>query len=502
MFLNRVVLILCMDLDLPFGPWNKMVSGQWAAYPITIYQNPDKVLLLVLFDKEADKVKGLLVLMRKALVVDGELSKFLVSQKRELTLIEKFSKDYIARFLLVGASPAYIAYSQAGLVRAVRVQYGELEALTKIASEIASTYGIVSKELKDATEEQAQILLGDPFALLAYSPLPSGAGAISREGMGAGGGIGGARVQLGIDRMKQPVVARLDSLRSVLVVGESEEKRLHALHALVENALLNNVPCMVFDTSGAFSGLSLPNKDSSAFEAFKMTAIPLGFPFKSFELDKGLFVDLSLVSSDLFLSTFSLEKCELAPLLKRAYDAKKQSLASLGDLVLELSNTPEDADFSRYAINKAVRAIEVVQKAHPGLFAKNLSTDVTMPFQGNVGKVIYLNLYGQTPNIQNLVIQSILQPFYASRTPNLSLFLVFEKDAKHLAPEVQDGLHTLAQAGFGFGVQTQNEMDVKIDAGMKVELIGEEAVMAERGEKQKRLVIRPGYSHCSETKIK
>ncbi len=489
-----------MQLDLPFGPWNKIVSGTWAAYPLTIYQNPDKVLLLVMFDKEADKVKGLLVLMRKALVVEGDLAKFLISQKRELTLIEKFSKDYIARFLLVGASPAYITYTQSGLVRAVRVQYGELEALTKIAADVATTYGIASKELKDATEEQAQILLGDPFALLAYSPLPQGVGVLPHEG--GAPGIGAARVQLGIDRLKQPVTARLDSLRSALVVGESEEKRLHALHVMVENALLNNVPCMVFDTAGAFSGLSLPNKDSSNFEMFKMTAIPLGFPFKSFELDKGLFVDLSLVPSDLFLSTFSLEKCELAPLLKRAYDAKKQNLSSLGDLVLELSTTPEDQEFSRYAINKAVRIIEVIQKAYPALFAKNLSTDITMPFQGNVGKVIYLNLYGQSPNIQNLVIQSIMQPFYSSRTPQLSAFLVFEKDAKNLAPEIQEGLHTLAAAGFGFALQTQNETDVKVEPAMKIELIGEEAVMSERGEKQKRLLLRPAYSHCSETKIK
>ncbi len=488
-----------MQLDLPFGPWTKMVSGTWAAYPITIYQNPDKVLLLVLFDKEKDNAKGLLVLMRKALVVEGDLSKFLVSQKRELTLIEKFSKDYVARFLLVGASPAYVAYSQAALVRAVRVQYGELEALSKIAIEVASTYGVSSKELKDAPEEQAQILLGDPFALLAYSPLPQGGTFSARE---TTGGLGTTRVQLGVDRMKQPVAARLDSLRSVMIAGESEEKRLHVLHVLVESALLNNVPCIIFDSTGAFSGLALPNKDSSKFDDFKMAAIPLGFPFKAFELDKGLFVDLSLTGSELFLNTFGLEKSGIAPLLKRAYDAKKEKLSSLGDLVLELSNAPEDKDFSRYAINKAVRAIEVIQKAHPTLFAKNLSTDLTMPFQMSVGKVVYLNLYNQPPNIQNLVIQSVLQPLYSSHTPKLSVMLVFEKDAKALSPDVQEGMHKLAAQGFGFAVHTANEMDVKIDAAMKIELVGDEAVVTESGEKQKRFIVRPAYSHCSETKIK
>ncbi len=487
-----------MQLDLPFGPWTKIISGQWGTYPLTIYQNPEKLLLLVLFEKEGDKLKGLLVLMKKALVVEGDLSKFLVSQKRELTLIEKFSKDFVARFLLVGSSPAYVDYSQAALVNAVRVQYGELQALSKIASEVASTYDVSARDLKDASDEQAQILLGDPFAMLAYSPVPQAGGFESRSASS----LSGVRVQVGIDRLKQPVNVKLDSLRSVLVVGESEEKRLHMVHVLMESALLNNIPAIAFDAMGAFSGLALPNKNSANFETYKMTAIPLGFPFKAYELEKGLFVDLSLVSSDLFLQTFGLEKSDLSPLLKRAYEKKAEKMASLGDLVLELSNTSEDSEFSRYAINKAIRAIEVIQKTHPSLFGKNLSTDLTMPFQSSVGKVIYVNLYGQPEKIQALIVESILKPFYSVHAPQLSTFLAFQKDAKELSPEMMLGLQALSQAGFGFAIQSQNEPDEKAGAALKIELIGDEAVATEKGEKQKRFVPRPGYSHCSETKIK
>ncbi|MFQ5406334.1 MAG: hypothetical protein ACE5DI_04210 [Candidatus Micrarchaeia archaeon] len=485
-----------MNLDLPFGPWSKYVSGQWDKFPLTIYRNPDKVLLLVLFEKQGDEVKGLMVMMRRALVVEGDLSKFIVSQKREMTLVEKFSKDFVSRFLLVGSSPAYINYSQDSLVRAVRVQFKELDALTRIAKEVVSSYDVKARDLKDASEEEAQLLLGDPFTLLSFGSVAQGT---DKRGIPSASSRA-RKVQLGIDRLKQSVDSRLESMGSALVVGETVQKRLHVLHVLAENALLNNVPCMIFDSRGAFSGLALPNKDASKFEMFKMAAIPLGFPFKAYELDKGLFVDISLISSDLFLQTFSLDQSEIASLIKKAYDETKDKMTSLGDLVIEINDMREDKNFSRYQINKAVRVVEVIQKSYPSLFAKNLSTDLTMPFQSNVGKTIYVNMYNQPQHIQHLIIQSLLQPLTVSKTPQLSLFLVFETDAAGLPRDVLDTLHKLSTSGFGFALQTSSEDDVKIDAALKIELVGEEAVSSERGEKQKRFVLRPAYSHCSEYK--
>ncbi|MEW5956057.1 MAG: hypothetical protein AB1626_06005, partial [Candidatus Micrarchaeota archaeon] len=286
-----------MELDLPFGPWTRLVSAQWGKYPIALYQNPEKLLLLLVFEKHEEKITGLVMLLKKVFVAEGDLTRFMQAQKREVTLVEKYSKDASSRFLLVGASPEYAPYSQDALVELVKKQHLELEGITALTKDTAAAYGFKLVELTSAEEAQAQLLLGDPFSLFSYTA--AGAGALPGAAEEAAFRV--QKVKLGMDLDKKDFEIKVESLYNVALVGGSRPSRLHLMHVLLETALHNSIPVLVFDAHDSFKGFAVPNKDASRFIEFGLSGTPTGFPFKSFDLGEGLYVDLSKTDADTFL---------------------------------------------------------------------------------------------------------------------------------------------------------------------------------------------------------
>ncbi len=478
------------EIELPYGPWTRILSAQWGEYPLTIYQNPDKVILLIIFDKTNEEISGVLVMVKKAFVVEGDLTKFILAQKKEMVFIEKFSKEARHAFLLVGPSPAYVSYSQEDLLNAVKKQYSEIEALAKITKEVVAGYGAKAIDLSQASEEDVQVLLGDPLTLFALARPERPAEAV----------VPFARTRLGMDSAGNPVEAKLSSLNSVVVVGGKKPARLHALHVVAEEALQNNVPCLVLDSSNAFVGLKDPSKETTVLEPFRVQPVPVGFPFKSYELGATLFLDLSMISTDAFLTAFGLEKSETGVLIKKVLEAKKVS--GLGDLTTELAAQKESKESPQYAINKAVRVVQVIQKTHPALFAKNISQEWLAPWQEGVGKVFHINLSTQAQNIRHLFIQSLLRAMPLPEGRVLRLLMVFEQDISDIVEDVALLLEKFRKTGVGFALQAEHEVDVeKIpEPSLKIEIINKEAAATELGERPKRLVLRPGLTVCAEAK--
>jgi len=44
------------EIELPYGPWTRILSAQWGEFPLSIYHNPDKVILLIIFDKKNEEI--------------------------------------------------------------------------------------------------------------------------------------------------------------------------------------------------------------------------------------------------------------------------------------------------------------------------------------------------------------------------------------------------------------------------------------------------------------
>ncbi|MFH0971671.1 MAG: hypothetical protein V1835_03835 [Candidatus Micrarchaeota archaeon] len=480
------------DLELSHGPWKRIVSATWGAYPVQIYQNPDKVLLITLFEKKDDEIVGVLVLERRVLIVEGDAAKFLLSQKREVTMIEKITRENRFKYLIVDSTPAFVPYSESELSNEVAKQYEELDALLKITKRGLEASGEVkAKELKIATDDESQNLLGDPLAILSYSKK----GVMMRE-MREGHATLAAKILMGLDREGQRVEANLKSAFSSVVIGESKDKRLHMLQILIEGALLNSIPVVVFDSEGAFTGLAIPSKSKEDFEKYSMKPLPIGFPFKQYDLGKGLFVDLSLIDADLFLSAFDLEKSDIAPLLQKVYGEKREKLSVLGDIILELSSLKETKEMPKFTILRAIRVIEVLQKSNPMLFGKNISEELSAPWKDGMGKVLYIPLAKQRDAVKRLIINCVMKTVSASPfTPN-SVLLAFEPSSEVLKAELLKQLADFPKNGKGYVLHADHDVEVSVlpEPALKIELVGNELILSEKNEVKKRFIARPTYS--------
>jgi hypothetical protein len=468
------------ELDLPFGPWRKIVGAEWGGYPVSLYENPERLFLMVLFEKKDSKVVGLVVVMQKFFVVEGDTT-LLKSVGRDFVLVEKGSKEGVHSFLIVSSSPKYSEFSQEAFINIVSSQYEELKG---------AGIGFENLKLKLSTgllveDEVERILTGDPsliFALL--NPLAVGGKPFVTRNLFIG------------KTDDKEINLKLSNLESAVAIGGDAKERLHVLHVLTEEVVKNNIVSIIFDWSNSLNGFSIQNTKTENFKNFNMKE-PVGFSFKSLTLGEGLFVDLSKCSSDLFLSTFKLQSSDVAPIIKGVFDKERKDLTSISDLIGKIENVK---GFSQYLLYRSVRVLKIIQKSFSTLFAKNITPELIVPWREGAGKVIHLNLSLFPTEVQHLFIHSFLESLSTPPTvEGLSVFFVFTQDAAFLSEEIQLLLKRFKKKGGGFALQAEHEIDVNMnDFSVIFNIVGKEVFMEEKGEKKVRFSIRPAFSQCTE----
>lgn len=478
-----------MQLDLPLGPWTRMFNAQWGDYPLMVYQNPDKMMLLTLFEKQNGKVTGALTFLKKGFLIEGDTSKISLSQRQDIMIVSKISREHSGKYLLLSSSPSFIEYNKDSLTKAITQQGAEIEHLSKAIMEILRGYECKATEFRLVEDEELQLLLGDPFSLFAYLSVSKGSGTQAVQS--------NVKCLLGIDRDNEPVFVRLPSLRAVAITGGRLPQRLHAMHLVLESSLMNNISSIVFDSGNAFAGLARPNNDATKYEEFKLTSIPLGFPFKTYELEKGLFIDLSRIDPEVFLSVFGLEKSDVATVIKRTYAEKPGTFYAISDLSAAMDQIHESAEITRYTINKAIRAATVIQKTSPNVFSKSGIFETTA--SSGLGKVSHINLFGQQPEIATLATYSVLEIPSVQGDSEKPVLLAFAQDATEIPAAIMAKLRDACMNGSHLVLCGQHESDLsEFEATLRIEIVGDDAILTEEGEKQSRIRLRPAYSFDSE----
>lgn len=480
-----------MDFNLPFGPWTQLVRANWGGFPAGLYVNPDRVMLQLVFDKQGDSPSGMLVSLRKAFAVDGDLCKAVQSQPREVTLLLKHSPSGSRRFAIVSATPAFVKYSHDELEEAVGKQFSELSVLSSFMQDMGKAYKVEVKDLAAVAEGEAQALLGDPASFVALFN-PSGA----KPQSPAAAAQDVARVAVGVDSSNKVVSLSLDAACRSLVVGGEEEARLQASQVLLEGALLNGVPCVVFDLRGAFSGLAKPNSSTKDFARHRMVATPLGFPFREYKLGSGIYVDLAFVTPRLFNEAFGLQGTDVGRAVELAWsqNAELHSLSDLSAAVERLAETPE---VTRYVVLKARRLLKVVEKRHPAVFNKNVASELMMPWHEGIGKVFHVDLAGRGDAVNHLLVYSVLNAIPAPKNKKLRMVVCFDSPAGGVFPDVLRAVAEAAEGGIGCVLQAESELDAQPfdSAGARIELVGGgEAVATVGVEKPVRFTLRPSFT--------
>lgn len=464
------------ELSLPYGPWTRLASAQWTGHPLSVYANAENMIMLTVFDKSEKNINGMLVLLKKPLLVEGKTDALTAAQQRELTLIEKRSAGRHVKYLLVESTPYYVPYTQEELIKVIQRQYEEISGLTKVIFAASASFDFKVTELHP-DDAHTEALLGDPFTLFALSSItPSEALAVNSNRRLA-------RLVLGIDAAGSVVdVTPTDSGR-VAVLGATHAERIAALTALSESALSAGLPVLAFDNSGAFAGLGTLGEKPRNLEKFGLAFPSSAYAFKAYALGQGLLIDLRFVQHDVFESLLGLGNKDVHAVLERVY----ASASTLDDLIQRAETLPEAKPATQYALRKAVRALRALQKAHPATFGKNTFSEIEAPWNAG-SKVFYFDLRGKDASLCELCALSILAPLKAADRTTPSALAVFDRPAALLSEPLQSSFPSCV----GVALSAEHEADLRFTPTLSLDVLqNNEAVVAIPHRDKKRVQIRP-----------
>jgi hypothetical protein len=183
--------------------------------------------------------------------------------------------------------------------------------------------------------------------------------------------------------------------------------------------------------------------------------------------------------------------------IKRTYDEKAGSFNAISDLIGAMDQLHESADITRYTISKAIRAATVIQKSSPNVFAK--AGTFEMSASSGLGKVIHINLFGQQAEIAMLATHAVLETTAVCETSDRPVLLAFAQDSTEIPAAIMARLRGSCEAGTNLVLSAQHDSDLAdFAATLNIEIVGDDAILSEEGEKQRRIRLRPAYSHDSE----
>ncbi|MBI5225757.1 hypothetical protein HY994_00775 [Candidatus Micrarchaeota archaeon] len=464
------------ELSLPFGPWTRLASAQWTGHPLSVYVNAENMVMLTVFDKSEKNINGMLVLLKKPLLVEGKTESFAATQQREITLIEKLSAGRHVKYLLLESTPYYVPYTQADLIKVIQRQYAEISGLTKVLFTASASYDFKVTELHP-NDTQTEALLGDPFTLFALSSItPS-------ESVSVPSSRKLSRFFLGIDASGQGVEAGLSDVSKIAVLGGTHPDRLRALAAVCEAALSTGVPCMVFDGSGIFSGLGVLGEKPKDLEKFGLSFPTAAYSFKSYALGQGLLIDLRQLPLAVFESLSGLSNKDIRAVLERIY----ADASSLEDLIQRAETLPEAKPATQYALRKAARALRCLQTAFPSTFGKNSFSDLSAPWDFG-SKVFHVDLRGKDPALAEMVALSMLSPLKNADRSTPSVLAVFDRPANLLTERLQAAV----PACVALALPAEHEADLRFSPTLELDLVGpNETVVSMPHRDKKRIQLRP-----------
>lgn len=467
------------ELSLPFGPWNRVASAQWTGHPLSVYVNAENVVMLTVFDKTEKNINGMLVLLKKPLLVEGKTDAFAATQPRELTIIEKLSAGRHIKYLLLESSPYYVPYTQADLITVIQRQYAEITGLTKVLLSASASFDFKVTELHP-NDPQTEALLGDPFTLFALSSVtPNDAVSVS-------GKHRLSRLTLGIDANAQPVDVGLADCGRTVVLGATHSERLQALNALCESALATGVPCIVLDSSGTFAGLGTLTEKPKDLDKFGLQFPTAAYPFKTCTLGQGLLIDLRQAPTDVFEAAMGLTNKDIHAVMERI----AANASTLDDLIQRAETLPDAKPATQYSIRKAARALRALQKTYPSTFGKNTFTDLGTPWDFG-SKVFYVDLRGKDAAVADLCALSLYSALRNAERNTPSVLVVFDRPASALSERLQAAAPASVAVAFG----AEHEADVRFTPTLSLDLVGRnEAVVAMPHRDKKRIQLRPNVT--------
>lgn len=489
------------------GPWKKLFSGKFQEHDIDIYSNPESVLLILIFEKEGDKVKGAVVELYKIFYSEGEAEPFVETLPREVILLTKHDEKETIKFLLLGSTPSYVEWKESTFISETDRLLKRLSTSTTMIKDVSKAYELTLTELGDAPDRIKEIFFTQPLLVplvsTAAHPEEGDTEIITRK-----------EIILGLTREKNQVVEPLNFFTRTMVSGGEENERNHVLHIFAESALLSSLAVIIFDWDGKFTGLGEASKEHDELKKYKVDIEPIGFPVKPFSITRDIVVDLNLTNIVGVAQLFGVGDDTVNKTIETTL--QKNKVTGIKDLISKVRAITPGEEPTAYEINKAARILTLMDIRYPALFeGKNDIKEISKKW-GKIGRASIIKLEDVDKRVALITAHNLLKAileFHKSkeRTRNLkTLFILPEVNrlfAEHgenlLTKEIIESMVEIQDVGVGFILSSRKRMDLpkalleKIEANVNI-VSGNDIGVHLKDKKSYRVFARPGLSKCTE----
>jgi len=490
--------------DLPFGPWYEIFSGTWANYDVTLLQNPDKLTLNIIFDKDRDKVTGMVFILNKYYVSEGDPSRLSSVLGGYNIIFEKMYPTFKKKFLVISSGPKYASSEKEEIDASLQEIFNAINDRSERANELSKSFNVNLTEIKYA-EEAAIGLFSEPIIMSALTVQKTGEASPAKAL---------SKTLLGKKSTSENAEESAQSFTDAIVIGVKEERE-QMMHVLLENCVLSGLTTVVFDDSRVYEKMSNPNKNFD-FKAFPDLQ-PIGMPLKNVSIQE-VGINLNMLSPEMFrevLGVVSREKdyqgkvsAELIDEVIANSNGQLKSLADIQEKLLEVRD-----EVKKFYIYRAVRMLKVLDMAYPNFFGGRV--DLTLfisPYLRSIGSIVRIEAGDIPKEIRAVLVYSVMASLYNKYKEEMATkevkVIAFIPDGKEIAPgttetvlqrEMVTVLSDCNKYGVGFCIGAEHETELSEaatgDATIKLEMLGDEEVaVKESHSRPYRMKIRPNFS--------
>ena len=223
------------------GPWEKMYGGIAQGNEIDIYSNPEGMLLVIIYDKEKNKVAGAVVEIFKVFHSQGDVEHFVETLPRKITVINKHEGEkQDNKFLLLASEPTYVTWNERSFLDETEKLLRRLRASSTLIRDVSKAYDITLTDLGSSNEKIKGIFFAEPLVIPIVSEsakkestVVSGEDILPKS-------ITKGEIIVGLTKEKQKIIEPLALFSRTVVMDGTEGERKRILHVMAESALLSN----------------------------------------------------------------------------------------------------------------------------------------------------------------------------------------------------------------------------------------------------------------------
>ncbi len=495
-----------MDLfKIANGPWEKLFDGTFQGHEVQLYSNPEKIMLVAIYEKKLDIVEGVIVELYKVFYANGEVESFTQSLPKDAMIITKHNEKENLKFLLLGSKPLYVKWNEEEFIKEVDLLVKRLSTSSEMIMDVSKAYSLSLTELWDAPKEAKTAFFSEPMLvpLLATS---SHTMALEQPTLKA---ITKGEIILGTTKDGKPVNEPMAFFTKCLVTEGSAKERSRVLQVIGESALISNVPTIFFDTSRKFEAMSEASKQAEELKKQEVGLDAMGFSIRTFRPGKNIKADLNLIKAGQIAEIVGAGDRDF-PRIVNAAAASKPALAGMQELIERVSSMQQTEEFTEFKIAKAARVLRVVEMKYPSLFGGQNEIAEMLKAGSGVGKASIIEADSLDLQGASLLTYTLVKGIYEyakgrGKAEGIGCLLIIPDinllggNGGAVPKEIAGIFKEFSDLGVAYAIGSEHLIDVdaeiKKDAAAKINIIaGNDAGVQVANRKAYRVIVRPTLS--------